>query len=167
MNKCTSIVGHFDGHVHWMPPSDDKATTRSVLLLRTPGQQSTTQQWINTPTLRAVLMAIAMQRYDTARIAWWTRSRGSLEATGCHHRASIVADSSNGDKKSRFFSSFSSSLATKGIEVMSRTLITIGVWHINLMGKSLVTRCNTWLGGVNSRITFKRLISITHCLNKK
>jgi hypothetical protein len=36
---------------------------------RPPGQHSTKQQSINTPTLLAVLMAIAIQQYDKALIA--------------------------------------------------------------------------------------------------
>ena len=36
----------------------------------------------------AILIAMAMQRYDAGHIARWSTSRASLEATGCHHRAS-------------------------------------------------------------------------------
>ena len=35
--------------------------------------------------------AMAMQRYDAGRIARWSTSRASLEATGCRHRASACA----------------------------------------------------------------------------
>ena len=35
----------------------------------------------------AILMAMAMQRYDVGHIARWSTSRASLEATGCRHRA--------------------------------------------------------------------------------
>jgi len=35
-----------------------------------------------------ILVAMAMQRYDAGRIARWSTSRASLEATGCRHRAS-------------------------------------------------------------------------------
>ncbi len=82
------------------------ATTCSVLLPWMPGRQSTTQWWINTPTLRAVLMAIAMWGYNTARIARWRRSRASLEATGCHHWASTYFDSIKGTCQHRFCSMF-------------------------------------------------------------
>ncbi len=85
-NRCTSVVGHFNGHggapdtdgiaqccmsratleaighCHW-------ATTHSNLPQRLPGQQTNKQQSTNTPTLLAVLMAMAMRRYVTARIA--------------------------------------------------------------------------------------------------
>jgi hypothetical protein len=38
-----------------------------------------------------ILMAMAMQRYDAGRIAQWSTSRASLEATGCRHWASACA----------------------------------------------------------------------------
>jgi len=38
-----------------------------------------------------ILVAMAMQRYDAGRIAQWSTSRASLEATGCRHRASACA----------------------------------------------------------------------------
>jgi hypothetical protein len=42
------------------------------------------------PYLQAVLLAMAVHRYDTKRIAWWRGSRATTEATGCCHRAPIV-----------------------------------------------------------------------------
>ena len=39
----------------------------------------------------AMLMAMAMQRYNAGRIAQWNLSRNSLEATGCRHWASACA----------------------------------------------------------------------------
>ena len=39
----------------------------------------------------AILIAVAMQRYDAGRIAHWSTSRASLEATGCRHRSSACA----------------------------------------------------------------------------
>jgi len=38
-----------------------------------------------------ISMAMAMQRYDTRRIAQWNVSRVSLEANGCRHQASACA----------------------------------------------------------------------------
>ena len=35
-----------------------------------------------------ISVAMAMQRYDAGRIARWSTSRASLEATGCRHWAS-------------------------------------------------------------------------------
>jgi hypothetical protein len=72
-----------------------RATTRSVLPQQPPGQQVNKQQSTNTPTKLAVLMAEAMRWYVTAHIARWRRSRASLEATGCHHWASIMSDNIN------------------------------------------------------------------------
>ncbi len=86
-----------------------RATACSVSLPWMPGQQSTTQQWINTPTLQAVSMAIAMWRYDTARIGRWRGSRASLEANGFHHWASTYSNSNTG-----FVQCFSSSNHWKG-----------------------------------------------------
>jgi len=38
-----------------------------------------------------ILVAMAMQRYDAGRIARWSTSRASLEATGCRQLASACA----------------------------------------------------------------------------
>ncbi len=67
-------------------------TTCSVSPQQPPGQQANKQQSTNTPRKQAVLMAMAMRRYVTAWIAQWRRFRASLEATECHHRASIMLD---------------------------------------------------------------------------
>ncbi len=72
-----------------------RATTCSVLPQQPPGQQANKQQSTNTPRKQAVLMAMAMHRYVTTRISQWRRSRASLEATGCRHRASIMSDNIN------------------------------------------------------------------------
>jgi hypothetical protein len=88
------------GHWHW-------ATTRSVSPQQPPGQQANKQQSKNTPKKQAVLMAMAMHRYVTAWIAQWRRSRASLEATGCRHRASIMSDNINRTWLQRFISMFS------------------------------------------------------------
>ncbi len=87
---------------HW-------ATTYSLLPQRPPGQQANKQQSTNTPRKLAVLMAMAMRRYVTARIARWRRSRDSLEATGRHHRASILSNNIKGPWLRQFFWCFSSS----------------------------------------------------------
>jgi hypothetical protein len=39
----------------------------------------------------AILIAMAMQRYNVGHIAQWSTSMASLEATECHHRASACA----------------------------------------------------------------------------
>jgi len=38
---------------------------------------------------RAILMAMRIRQYDAKRIAQYGRSRATLDATGCCHRASI------------------------------------------------------------------------------
>jgi hypothetical protein len=52
-----------------------RATTHSVSPQWSPGQQANKQQSTNTPTLLAILMAMAMRRYVTACITQWRRSR--------------------------------------------------------------------------------------------
>jgi hypothetical protein len=60
----------------------------------------------NAPTSLAILMAVAVRRYDTARIAQWRMSRDSMEATGRRHRASICSDKVLQSKLRQFFLSF-------------------------------------------------------------
>jgi len=45
----------------------------------------------NAGKLTTISMAMAMQRYDAGRIARWSTSRASLEATGCRYRPSACA----------------------------------------------------------------------------
>ena len=56
--------------------------------------------------LPAVSLAVAVRRYNTKRIARWSGTRATPEATGCRHRASIAADTMNRSRKSQFFLSF-------------------------------------------------------------
>jgi hypothetical protein len=90
------------GRHHW-------ATICYILPQQPPGQQANKQQSTNTPKKVAVLMAMAMRRYVTKRIAQWRRSRASLEATGRRHRASIMSDNTNRTWLRWFFLMFSSS----------------------------------------------------------
>ena len=85
-----------------------RATTCSVSPQWPPGQQANKQQSTNTPKKQAVLMAMAMRRYVTARIAQLRISRASLEATGRRHRASTMSDNKGADMARTFFM-FSSS----------------------------------------------------------
>ncbi len=87
---------------HW-------ANTCYVLPQRPPGQQANKQQSTNIPKKVAVLMAMAMHRYVTVHIAQWRRSSASLEATGCHHQASIMSNNINRTWLRQFFLMFSSS----------------------------------------------------------
>ncbi len=92
-----------------------RATNCSVLPQRLPGQQANKQQWKNTPTLRAILMAMAMHWYVTVHIAlwqWW-RSRASLEATGCCHWASFMSNNLKGTYLPWFYWFFSLSTCWK------------------------------------------------------
>jgi hypothetical protein len=86
------------GHCDW-------ATTHSILP-QPPGQQANKQQSTNIHTKLAVLMAMAMRQCVTAHISQWRQSRASLEATGCHHQASILSDSIKGTWLCGFFLMF-------------------------------------------------------------
>jgi hypothetical protein len=108
-----------------------RATTRSVLPQQPPGQQANKQQSTNTPRKQAVMMAMAMRRYVTARIAQWRRSRASLEATGRCHWASIMSNNINQTWLRYFFPDvFIVKTVGKGHGSTLRPLFLIGVWHI-------------------------------------
>jgi hypothetical protein len=87
INRCgmSRVTPQATGRCYW-------ATTCSVLPQRLPGQQANKHQWTNTPTLLAILMAMAMRRYIAVCIARRRRSRDSLEATGWRHQASILSN---------------------------------------------------------------------------
>jgi hypothetical protein len=86
--KCTSVVGNFDGHggapgqyrwhrpmwhvqgylrSHWMPPLGNYSLWIAPVAAGATANKTTTK---NGPTLLAVLMAVAVHRYNTAQIAW-------------------------------------------------------------------------------------------------
>jgi hypothetical protein len=96
-------------------------TTHSVLPQRPPGQQANKQQSTNTPTKLAVLMAMAMRRYVTACIAQWRRSRASPEATGRHHRASIMSNNIKGKWVRLFFYVFHCQNCRKRSRINTKT----------------------------------------------
>jgi hypothetical protein len=143
-NKCTAIAGHFDGyasaleqyrqhcpmrHVQGYPGSHWTSPSGVYLLHIAPrGHQGNSKKKNNKniPTLLAVFMAVAMRHYVTLLITRWRRSRASLEATGCHHRASIVADSSNLSCICCVFVLFSWSIK-KEHQMTSISHLTIGV----------------------------------------
>jgi hypothetical protein len=104
-----------------------RATTCSVSPQRPPGQKAYKQQATNTPAKMAILMAMVMRRYVTARIARWRRSRASLEATGRRHWAGIMPDNIVGTWLQRFFDVFIVEAVGKGHGSMLRTLFLIGV----------------------------------------
>jgi hypothetical protein len=104
-----------------------RATTCYLSPQRPPGQQANKQQSTNTPKKVAVMMAMAMRWYVTARIARWRRSRASREATGHRHRASIMSDNINQTWLQRFFYIFIVKTVGKGHGLMLRLLFLIGV----------------------------------------
>jgi len=87
------------GNRHW-------ASFRTVLPQRTTGFACRQKNDEKASYLPAVLLAVAVRRYNTKRIARWRGTRATPEATGCRHRASIVADRMNQSRKSQFFPSF-------------------------------------------------------------
>ncbi len=98
-----------------------RATTCYVSPQQPPGQQANKQQSTNTPKKVAVLMAMAMHRYVPAHIAQWRRSRASLEATGCCHRASIMLNNINQTWLGRFFWCFHRQNRRKRSRVNTKT----------------------------------------------
>jgi hypothetical protein len=117
-NKCTSVVGHFDGHggapeqyrrhclmrhvqgylgSHWMLPLGNYLLRIAPAATSKTANKTTTK---NGPILLAILMAPVLRRYNTAHIAQWRRSRALVEATERRHRASIAANRCN---QSSFF----------------------------------------------------------------
>ena len=113
--------------LHWKPLD---AAIRQLLIPRAINNNTMIK---NTPTLLAVLMAIVMQWYDTARIAQWRRSMASLEATGHRHWVSICFNSINWSYLHCFFSIFHHQLVEQGHNVNWWPELTMGVWHIKLM----------------------------------
>jgi hypothetical protein len=108
------------GRRHW-------STTRYVSPQWPPGQQANKQQSTNTPKKVAILMAMVMRRYVTARIAQWRRSRASLETTGHRHQASIMSNNINWTWLQRFFYVFIIKTVEKGHGLMLRPLFLIKV----------------------------------------
>ncbi len=82
------------------------ASIHTVLPRRTTGFACRQKNDEKASYLPAVSLAVAVRRYNTKRIARWSGTRATPEATGCHHRASIAADRMNRSRKSRFFPSF-------------------------------------------------------------
>ena len=59
-----------------------------------------------TPYLTAILLALAVHRYNTKHIAQWKGSRAMTKATGRRHWASMAADSTPLDTMFSFFFKF-------------------------------------------------------------
>ncbi len=126
-----------------------RATTCYVLPQRLPGQQANKQQSTNTPKKVAVLMAMAMCRYVTARIAQWRRSRASLEATGRRHRASIISNNINRTWLRHFFLCFHHQNHRKRSRVDAKTLVFNRGVTYQLKQKGLMKVSTQFIGGSN------------------
>jgi hypothetical protein len=109
-------------------------------------------------------MAMAMCRYVTARFPQWRRSRASLEATGRHHRASIMSDNINWTCLRRFcFDVFIVKTIGKGHGSTLRCLFLIRVWHIKQKRRAWLRWLYNLLGGIPERMTYARVV-IVLCL---
>ncbi len=133
-----------------------RATTCSVSPRRPPGRQST-QQWAKCPPpLLVILMAVAMRRYNTARItrwgrgtwfwilawqvwkassSWWDQPVHQWQTPCmvwlvCTIGRAIAPIASKGTLQRRLFRLFH---CEKGLQLTCWPPITIGVWHIKLM----------------------------------
>jgi hypothetical protein len=92
--------------LHWKPLD---TTIRQLITWYCPGGRqgsSKRNDNKNGPTLLAILMAVAVRRYNTAQIAQWRRSRALVVATGHHHWASIATNNCNWSCMRRYFFSF-------------------------------------------------------------
>jgi hypothetical protein len=99
-------MGHFDGHggapvpygehrlmqhdqgfigSHWTPPLGDYSLHIAPAAARATANKTTIQ---NVPTLLAILMAVAIWRYDTAHFAQWRRFVAFTKASIHHHQTS-------------------------------------------------------------------------------
>ena len=110
----------------------DAAIGRLLALYRPMAARATINSMImkHVPTLLAVLMAIAMRRYYTARIAQWRRFVAFIKATKRHHRASTCSDIKKGTHQLRLFRTFH---REKELKLTCWPLLTMGLWHIKLM----------------------------------
>ena len=114
-NECTSVAGHFDGLVETLkrymkncPMKHDQGFTGSrwslplgdyLLRIAPAAARATINATIvqNVLILLAVLMANAMCRYYTKRIAQWRRFVAFIKATKHHRRASTRFDRHQSD----------------------------------------------------------------------
>ncbi len=112
---------------HWTPPLGDYS-----LCIAPAAARATINTTImhHIPTLMVVLMAIAMRRYYTVRIARWRRFVAFIKATKRRHRASNRSNSINWTCLPLFQGYISLSNCWKRAWA---ALIPIGVWHIKLM----------------------------------
>jgi hypothetical protein len=74
-----------------------------------PGSCQGDNHYEHVPTLLAILMAIAMRRCYTLRIARWRRFVAFIKATKRHHRTSTRSDRVNRSSQCCYFRDISSS----------------------------------------------------------
>jgi hypothetical protein len=143
--KCTSAVGHFDGHgglrvqckehcpmqhvkgytgSHWTLPSGDYSLRIAPATARATGKQTTMNKY--------TYFAGRFDSHGNAPVCYcahcpmW-RSRASLEATGCRHWASIMSNNIKGSWLCRFFMFFHPQLGIKGCGLTLRPLFSMVV----------------------------------------
>ena len=137
-----SVAGHFDGHggapvpygahllmqhdqglagSHWTPPLGNFLLRIAPVAARVTANETTMQ---HVPTLLAILMAVAMRRYNTAHITQWRRFVAFTKTTKHHHWASTHSDITKPDTLHWLFRT---SHREKELQVTCRPLITIGV----------------------------------------
>jgi hypothetical protein len=150
-NKCTSIAGHFDGHVealkqymrhcpmqhvqgytgsHWMLPSGNYSLRIAPAAARATANKTTMQ---NAPTLLAVLMATMMRQYNNERMAQWRSFMAFIKATKRCHQVSTRFDITNRTCQCWSFLTF---YREKGLKLTCWPLITTGVCHTKLMRRT-------------------------------
>ena len=113
----------------------------------------------NAPTLQTVLMVMVMCQYVTMCIAWWRRSRVSLEATERCHQASTCSNIINGTCLSCFFYC---QAVKNGHKAKGWPLLTLGVWYIILMGNMQIKTLYTLLRGQYRDLWVRRGITIMY-----
>ena len=101
-----------------------------------PGSRQGDNHYEHVPTLLAISMAMCY----TPRIARWRRFVAFIKATKRHHRTSTRSDSVNRSSQCCYFRDISSSNRWKRARV---AIITIGVWDINLTGRTWWMEWNT------------------------
>ncbi len=120
-NKCTSVVGHFNGHggvpgqyrwhclmqhvqgylgSHWTPPLGNYLLRIAPAAARATGKQTSINKY--------TYCAGRFDGHGDAPVrnrmhSQWRRSSASLEATGRHHRASIMSNNIKGTWRQHFF----------------------------------------------------------------
>ena len=146
--RCAGAIRSASPNVAW-PGLYQKPLDAAIGQLLAPYRPSGRQgnnHYEHVPTLLAISMAIALRRCYTPLIAWWRRFVAFIKATKRHHWTSTRSDSVNRSSQCCYFRDISSSNRWKRARV---ALITIGVWHINLTGRTWRMEWNTYIGVLN------------------